>query len=552
MSSNDTDSDDVESTIFGYSSEYNALSREYNPKLNYSGASTHGPSSRADLGAMGVGQARAGNELPTLWDGVGYPAEGALTFADHWLRYERQGFARGIIDKPANSTWQEPPEIVDDGRSIDNDVDGKTDFEQQIHQFFEGEHTRRKPHHRMCVADKLARLGKFSLIVLGFGDGRDLSEPVQGVHESTLEATSSQTSVDDGEDTREFDSLDDLAYITVFGEDRVESIDTVTDMRDERFRLPETYEVITEEDESDGDEQTTEIHWTRVIHVPQGALENDVEGTRELKPVWNNLLNLEKINAASGEGYWRGGYQGLVVTPPETQSGEVAQFEDDGEAVHNQIRQYEQNMMRTLFSTGNINTLDSTIDSPTPHIEAQVREIAACKEQPQSILMGNETGERATSEDKKMWHEFISGVRNTFAEPVILLPIINRLIDVGVLPEPAGDSYTIDWSSLYEMSEETESQVRERRANTLNTLSNGDPERLASRAELRKKGLGWSAEYGSEVDDDFDPDNPELDEFDADMQDAYADGGEDVDEQNEDDSNQFGEGDNVDDEDENE
>lgn len=493
------------------------LSQAYQPRVN-ARANSHGPTTRNDLHSM-VSDRRVEN--PTLWDAVGYPTDTNLDkFETHWLRYERQGTARGLIDKPANDTWQEPPDIVDDTAESED----QTDFEAEVERFMDGETLRREPLHRFNVVDRLATLGHYALLVLGFDDGRDLSTPVAGVADD-----------EDGE----FDGLDDLQYIATFGEDRVVDVDIVTDMTDPRFRLPESYELVTSSTgglvDDDEEETTEEVHWSRVIHVPQGTLENDLWGTPYLKPIFHNLVNIDKILAGSAEGYWRSGYAGMVLSPPRGPNGELLRFNDadggtaDSSDLQNEIEQYEKNLKRTIATTGEVETLDPAIADPESHINQQYKEIALCKDAPQSILMGNETGERATSEDASMWKEHISSRRTNFAESVIITPLINRLIDVGILPTPNGDgsyAYSVEWPPLDELSEPEQAEVAGTLATALKELTGGQPDRIATRGELRSV-MDWEPALGSEVDDDAERVEADFAETDA----ADADGDPAVDEQ---------------------
>lgn len=518
MSSDDSTSDDV----------YRAppLGETYQPRLNTLGVTANAhtldgaPSTRGDIydGLHGGGR-------PNLWDAVNYPGDGALdTFATHWARYERQGFARGLIDKPANDTWQDLPDIVDHDSGDDSD----TEFEEAVQRLWDGEPLRRSPLHRFNVADRLARLGQYSLLVLGTADTDDLSQPIRGADVDPTD--------DDpwGEEDGELDGLSDLAYIATFGEDRVVEIDTVTDMADPRFRLPETYELVTDEDADGEDDGTETVHWTRVIHVPQDTLEDDLRGTRYLKPLFHNLVNLDKILAGSAEGYWRGGYQGLVVRPPTGPDGQMLQFSDEddgGGQLSENIDAYQRNMKRLIATTGEVESLGTQVSDPQPHMEAQVREMMAARDIPQSVFMGNETGERATTEDSTMWKEHISGERNNYAEPVIVRPLIDRLIAIGVLPRPSGDGYDVEWPPLDELSAQEQADVAETIANALSTLTGKAPDRIATRAELRDV-VGWDPTLGAEVDgatiqpddelDDPEADDLRVDDEDDEVQDVFA------------------------------
>lgn len=460
-------------------------------------ARTSGPLSRE-----GIGDLFGGGTNIRLWDAAGYPEETDLTFDYYWHRYQRTGAAHGIVEKFPSDTWQDFPEIRDD-----TDAEGDTDFDEAVEDLFERDEAyrsrkalRKTPAHWLVTADKLATLGQFSVIVLGFADGGETSEPIPGFEEGAPDT-------DDNEDDTEskpFDGPSDLEFIAVYSQNEVQDYEIEDDFTSENFRLPTSYEI---EYTEDGD--VAEFHHSRVIHVPEGVLTNPLEGTPRTKPITHELVNIDKILAASAEGYWRGAYQGIVIKPPTNSDGVPLQFLDGGDGSNpqdsselaNQINQWTNNFRRTITSTGDIEQLDASIASPTDHLEAQYRSIATALDAPMSILMGNETGERATSEDRDMWHELIGGRRNNFAEPVILRPFLDRLIAVGVLPEPDGEAYEIEWPALDEMSESETAEVHNVLSQAIDRLSGGNPADLFTRAE-RRKILDYEPEYGQEVDDD--------------------------------------------------
>lgn len=446
-------------------------------------------------------------EQPTIWEAVNYPREDQFQFDSYYLRYTRQAEAKAIIDKPVNDTWQDMPTVHDEAhQEQDKPV---SDFEKKVKEFFEGEHTRRKPIHRLNVLDRLARLGHYSILVIGFSDGRELRTPVGGAssrEKMTQEdieryTNDPMTSVPDGMGEPEFDDLDDVMYLAVFGEDRVQDWRTNADMTSPRFRLPDEFDIVTQEyddDENDPEFDSDTIHWTRVIHVPEGTLENDLEGIPALKPVFHELLNIDKIKAASGEGFWRAGYQGLHVRPPQDAQGRFMEF-DNPKDVKDEIEEFIQNFDRTLATPAEINPIDSSVGNPMPHLEANYQSISAATDIPKSILTGEDRADTASEDDFSQYKSFIAQRRNNYAGPVIIEPLIQRLIDTGVLPEPEGDGFVLEWPALDELSPLQEWELKSTIANTISTLSPGnDTSQFGTVGELRQT-VGWGADIGSEI-----------------------------------------------------
>lgn len=459
------------------------------------------PRDRVDLGMNGE------NDQPTCWDAVNYPRESEFDFESFYLRYIRQAEAKAIIDKPVNDTWQDMPTVND---AAYEDQDGaQSEFEKKVNELFSGEHTRRKPIHRLNVLDRLARLGHYSLLVIGFADGRDMDTPVGGVDSS---ASMSDEAMAEARRTRgvsmpddltepEFDDLSDMMYLAVFGEDRVMDMRTNSDMTSERFRLPEEFDVVTEEledAETDSEYNQETVHWTRVIHTPEGTLEDDLRGIPALKPVFHDLLNIDKIKAASGEGYWRAGYSGMHIRQPQDSQGRFVEF-DDSDDVKQEIQEYIDNLDRMLTTPAEIDTLDSSISNPMPHLNANYQSIAAATDIPKSILTGEDRADTASADDFSQYKSYIAQRRNNYAGPAIVEPLIQRLIDSGVLPEPEGDGFNLEWPPLDELSPIQEWERRQTVAKTVATLAPaGDTSLIAEIGELRQA-IGWGAEMGSEI-----------------------------------------------------
>lgn len=466
-------------------------------------------------------------QQPTVWEAVNYPREQEFEFDSYYLRYVRQSEAQAIIDKPANDTWQEDP-VIKDTAHEDSD-EPQSDFERVVKNFFDGQYTRRKPIHRLNVLDRLSRLGEYAILVLGFSDGRPLSTPVAGVDDSALidpaelsgESDSQPgTNVPESMDEPEFDGPDDLMYMAVFGQDRVMDIDTETSMSSPRFRLPKEWTLVTQEGEEVGDtnprddtheHQTERVHWTRAIHTPEGTLEDDLRGTPALKSVFHELLNIDKIKAASGEGFWRAGYQGFHVQPPMDNMGRPLEFDDDYEGVHEEIQDFINNFDREIATPAEINSIDSNVHNPMPHLEANYQSIAAAKDIPKSILTGEDRADTANSQDVRQWHQKIGQRRNNFATPVIVEPLIQRLIDTGVFPQPEGDGFVVDWQPLDEPTKRDEWEVYKLVSETINNLSAGQPTMFATVPELRSA-IEWSPDVGTEVAPQHQEDDAQMEE----------------------------------------
>lgn len=446
-----------------------------------------------------------------LYVALGYETD--PTFEHFAARYARNGTARALIDKPPKDCWGDAPEIRDDvHESSDGDT---TQFEEDVTEFLAGRHTRKSPIERLEAADRMARLGEYSLIVLG------LSDP--GVESGTPEDLENE--VEEGD----LSSPEDISYLSIFtqGDAPSDAIEFVEDPSDSRFSLPESYEI----DFGHGSYITNH---SRVLHVVEGGLTNDLYADSILLRSLNRLDDVEKLLGGGAEAFWRTAYQGLIVKPPTNLPSGVSP-QDYGDDLSEQIRQYRHNMSREIYTSGEIETLSTNISDPSSHLQGEYAEIAAGHDIPQSILMGNETGERATSEDRQMYHEYIARRRRQHCENAMLRPLLDRLIEYGVLSPPEGEGYVVEWPALDELGTSEEADLQKTYADTVDVLSGGMPREIATIEELRML-MGWDAEIGSEADSVYEePDPDAADDEDTDGEDDGVDLDEDTEEGDEDD-----------------
>lgn len=418
-----------------------------------------------------------------LYDALGYDETTDLSFASFWGRYQRDGLATALVDRFVGSTWQTLPVATpgtdDEGEAS---VDESSEFSETVASLFDGgelrqpfgSSLRRSVIEAISLADVFATIGDYSLLFIGFRDGDDssLSDPI--------EESSGSSSVDISEE---------VAYVEPVNQAQVADIDLVEDRSDRRFGLPEEYDI------QFGNERGTEtVHHSRVIHIPEGTRISAIRGTPFLLKGWNRFDDIEKLLGGSAEQAWRGAYNGIAVQPPRDADGNIRTFDDGGDGIAEQVEEYRHNMRRVITSTGEIETLDPNVADVSNHIEMHFRAISAAYDIPQSIYMGNETGERATTEDKAQWAETIAGRRNRYAEQRIIRPLIDRLDYAGALDAP--DEYTLSWESLTELSDQEWADLLKTKSQAIDLMSAGQPDTLFSEQE-RRKILGYPEERGS-------------------------------------------------------
>lgn len=378
---------------------------------------------RAMLASM-LGQSFGGNR--DIYQVLGYNKQ--LTYNDYLLRYDRQDIASAIIDKPVNATWRGGFWL------LEGSDDEETPLEREWKKLYNGLGIKSI----FKRLDKLACLGRYSVLFLGFDD---VSSPQELASEVEKGAK--------------------LIYLKPLSEQWAEIVSLDDDMTSARFGLPEYYDVDLG---GDGPNQTLRIHHSRVLHVTTDLLESEIYGTPVLRKVFNRLADLEKIVGASAEMFWRNGmpgYHGKVDADTMLTSEQEEKLKD-------QLSEYEHNLRRFLITQGfDIEALSANVADPSGPVDVQLQMISAATGIPKRILVGSERGELASTQDRENWLDYVQSRREEYAETRIVRPFITRLIEVGALPEPIDETYSIMWQDLFTPSEKDKAEVGKLKSETV-------------------------------------------------------------------------------------
>lgn len=405
-----------------------------------------------------------------LYTVLGYPVD--LNFENFTNIYDREGIPKRVNDAPCNALWRMPPRIFDVGEAK------LSTFETAWHEILENLGLWNK----FNRADKLLGFGEYSVLVLGFKDAQtqdDLAQPVKKNAE--------------------------LLYIQCFSSEHAQIDRLNRDPADPRFGLPELYKVhqSTAVDETLSDStslnQSFVVHWDRVIHLVEDNLFNEVFGNPRLENPYNRLIDIDKIVGGSAEMYWKGARPGYhAAIDPE------AQWDEDDPTtttIKSKLDDFEHGLRRTLLLQGiDITALETQVSDPSAHLDAQLQIISASTGIPKRILTGSERGELASSQDRANWDDVIEGRRIDFGTPIVIRQFIDRLIEIGTLPTPENNEYTVDWPNLRTPSDKEKAEVGKIRADAIKsyTQAPGASTIWAMESFLRK-GMGFTEEESQEA-----------------------------------------------------
>lgn len=336
-----------------------------------------------------------------IYKALGYPE--AVSAVDCWHLYRRFGVATRLIKAPVDATWRLPPvvEAKDAGDEAFAAAFTALDEEHGVTRIAKR-------------ADRLARIGRYGAILVGVGDGRKDSEPM---------------------------GTGNLLYLRALDETAATVARWVRDQSDPRYGLPESYRVNLANDAGGGG-QSLHVHWTRIVHIAEDA-DDELFAEPKLAPVFNRLIDLEKVAGGSAEAAWLTGNRGLALLA----QSDAEMGPEDRKRAREQAQDYQDGQSRVLALQGmDVKSLGAEMASPADHADVLLTLISAGSDgMPKRLLIGNEQGELASGQDETNWASRISQRRSDHAGPGVMRPLIRALIACGALPAPAGGGFVVRW-----------------------------------------------------------------------------------------------------------
>lgn len=425
----------------------------------------------AALGSAAVGRRRfaerAGLQYGSARDifkVAGYIATGAETFEHYYGLYERDGLAGKIVDMPASTTWKLPPAIIEPGKQ-----DEPTPFMKD----FEAMAKRLKLWSRFDRADRLSRIGRYGVLFIG----------VRGTDAELKEELPRMT------------KQEDVLFLSCFHEKHAEIKEWVTDPGDPRFGLPSVYEMDFSAGNMAGIGQPfpsikLPVHHTRILHIAEDLLDDEVFGRPALKRALNPIFDLQKIAASTGEGFWQVATRTLV--------GKIEGQIDQGdlEKLGEALEEIQHDLRRHFIGKGaTLGYLDSTPPDPSGAGNFFIDLISAASGIPKRILLGSERGELASSQDERNFMGMIKERQAQHAEPNILRAFIDRMVSYGALPSYGKEEYEVVWPERVEHTEKEKAEANKANSEVAKNLTpvGGDPMDLIEITEDRDVILKSSA-----------------------------------------------------------
>lgn len=343
-----------------------------------------------------------------------------LTFEPLYRMYRRNSIAAAVVEKTVSKTWQDNPALWE------TEDPAESTLEADIARRFDALRAWQK----MAEADRRSMVGRYAGVILRLADGLQFHEPVERVS----------------------GGLEGLVDLIPFWESQMMVSEWHADPLDARYGEPKLYQF--NESALGGDEHAVRqfaVHPDRVIIWSE---DGTVNGRSDLEPIFNDLVDAEKIKGAGGEGFWKTSRGAPIleapsgVTPGDLQNMMgVSSNAEAQDAMNDQIDLFNQGYDRALFMMGiSAKPMQINLPSPEHFFAGPINSIAAAKQIPVKILMGSQTGERASTEDANEWSQTCNSRRVNRCRPLIL-DLVRRLVRFGILP---AKDWSIGWQDLTE------------------------------------------------------------------------------------------------------
>lgn len=369
-----------------------------------------------------------------LYQEFGYPIH--LTFDDFYRAYRRNAIAGAAVKRMTDGCWEDMPEIYE-GNS-DEKATEQTAWDKRINKLL------KRHWQQIKGADRRNLVGRYSALLLQIRDGQSWDQPVSVEAVGLLKERA-------------------LVRLIPVWEAQIDPINWDENASSETFGQPIMYSFVelSVGGRNDGRPgRIINVHPDRVIILAEGSDDGNLfSGTSLLEEGFNKLLDIEKVSGGASEGFLKNASRQLNFNFSEkTNFSALARalgVEDNqlADAMDDQVRRLNENLdSANIMQAGDASVLSVAAADPEPTWRTALSEFCATVPIPLKVLVGMQTGERASTEDMKDWAKTRKGRREGFLTDIIT-DIVNRFWSLGVIDAPVGGEITVEWSDLLAPSE---------------------------------------------------------------------------------------------------
>lgn len=352
----------------------------------------------------------------------GYPD--TLSFDQFFSMYRRNGLAKAGVNKTVKKVWETRPALLEQSEQHD-----ETSVESDIRKHFE----KLRVWQCLATAERRSLVGSYAGVILRIADSKPFKEPL----------------------ARVTGGLAALVEVIPAWEGQLTVSTWDTDETSETYGQPSMFS-FNEAAVGNSQASTTSKHRSFEVHPDRVIVWSDdgtVHGSSLLMAGYNDLLTLEKVAGAGGEGFWKNSKSAPVLqVDKDAKLKDMAAAMGVGtdeitDAMNEQVEDWQKGFDQLLMLQGiEAKTLGVTLPSPEHFYGIALQSFAASIDIPTKILVGMQTGERASTEDAKEWSKTCMARRSDHTIPNIMA-LVDRLEMAGILPE---SDWHIGWTDLTE------------------------------------------------------------------------------------------------------
>ncbi len=423
---------------------------------------------------------------PDCWSDYGYPS--GVDFGNTYAMYERNPYAKAIVDRPVDKCWQDNPVIL---TSENRKGQAPNKFEVEFDRFAKDTELWFK----LKELDRMQSIGQYAALLIEVKDGKDLSTELDSFN------------------------LKNVYGLKIVSEGMLQPSTYVTDEDDERYSLPINYQLdLSEEGDRNPDSvSSTIVHYSRLIVWAEGAPNDGIYGTSSLENPFNTLINIEKISGAGGEGYFKSARGSMTMNiSTDSDLNNLAQMygvklEELPEAISEQVNDFNKNFDAVLAAQGvDFKPLQISLPSPKDYMQIYKEELSASTGIPATEFTGQQVDQRSSTENSKQMYSMCESRREGFLNRMIS-KTIKWFMEHNALPQ---SDFFIHWEELYQPSLADKLELvakmveaNAKHADTLSKLATSgytveEPAFMFTSAEIREV-VDYEALDKAEIDDDF-------------------------------------------------
>ncbi|HAN2030635.1 TPA: DUF1073 domain-containing protein [Escherichia coli] len=398
------------------------------------------------------------------WSEYGFKEE--ITYHDLYKLYRRGGIAHGAVEKIVTTCWRTKPKMIEG--TEDEKAKKETPWEREIKKKFNNRFWR-----TVAECDRRRLIGRYSGLLIHIRDNKPWDQPVtKGVG---------------------------IAKFTPVWAGALTPKDFEENPDNENYGLPTWWEY---KERINSKTIARKIHPDRIFIF--GDYSDDVIAF--LEPSYNAFVSLEKVEGGSGESFLKNAARQLAISFDKdidfrslaaTYDCDVTELRERFNEATAEMNKGNDVMMALQGAT--VSPLVTAVSDPSSTYDVNLQTAAAGVDIPTRILVGNQQGERASTEDLRYFNsrcmtrrEEIGGEIEDLFRKMADLRLISMPVDVSVL-----------WDDLNAMTKAELLEAADKMAQ-INQACLATGEEIFSGDEIREAAGydGPASEVETEEDDD--------------------------------------------------